>query len=686
MSLKKASLCLSALLVVGGCKPDPEFSAVTVTCEPAPVPATRPAQCTASATDQEGKSFEVPGFTWTSSDASVAKVDSTGKVTTFTPGTATISASATADGVTHQGQATLTVANEAQPTRHSTPITTNETWREAENPHVVTGSIEVGGAGSPTLTLEPGVRIRFDQDAELRVTQGALKAMGTQEAPILMVANQSAPTKGYWRGVAFTTAGSASELNSVTLSDCGRDTGEGACIAMKNQAAPVLRNVTVRNSDIAGVKAADDDSGFGTGSIVLSVSDSGSYAVVIGANQAGTLPTGGSFTGNLQNAVEIRGNVSRTQTWPNLGIPYDVNDIVRVQGATTPTLTLSAGTVLRFGPNYALYVGDTAPGGLVVDGTAASPVLLTANSASPQPGHWGGVHLWSKTSNTTRLSYTTIEYGGAEDQFHNEAGNLNVHGDMAGGGARPVINNVILRKSGNMGVLLKEDGAFGPGSTVLSVLDSFGPAIFMQPNYVGTIPTGGTISGNYSDVVVLTSGSVLTTQTWPNLGTNVYYDIRDNVNVGSASNPTLTLRPGTDVRFSLGSELRVGANGQPGALIAAGTAAAPIRFQPTVLPPSPGHWRGIHFWQASGSKLDHVIVTHAGLKGTSGFGTGNVNVHQEIGGFITNSTFSDSSGCGLSRADGSYTDSSLVTTDFTLPAYNNTFANNAGGAQCTNIN
>lgn len=685
MSLKKASLCLSALLVVGGCKPDPEFSAVTVTCEPAPVPATRPAQCTASATDQDGKSFEVPGFTWTSSEASVAKVDSTGRVTTFTPGTTTISASATADGVTHQGQATLTVANEAQPTRHSTPITTNETWREAENPHVVTGSIEVGGAGS--LTLEPGVRIRFDQDAELRVTQGALRAMGTQEAPILMVANQSAPTKGYWRGVAFAAAGSASELNSVTLSDCGRDTGEGACIAMKNQAAPVLRNVTVRNSDIVGVKAADDDSGFGTGSTMLSVSDSGSYAVVIGANQASTLPTGVSFTGNLQNAVEIRGNVSRTQTWPNLGIPYDVNDIVRVQGATPPTLTLSAGTVLRFGPNDALYVGDTAAGGLVVGGTAASPVLLTANSASPQPGHWGGVHLWSKTSNA-RLSYTTIEYAGA-DPSNTEVGGLTVYGDMAGGGARPVINNVTLRKSGSLGVLLKEGGAFGPGSTVLSIFDSYGPAIEVEPNYVGTLPTGGTISGNEngaSDAVLVFSGRVLTTQTWPNLGTNVYYVIRGNVDVGSASNPTLTLRPGTDVRFFPSSELRVGANGQPGALIAEGTATAPIRFQPAQLPPSPGAWRGIHFWEASGSKLDHVIVSHAGLKGTSGFGTGNVNVHQEIGGFITNSTFSDSSGCGLSRADGSYTDSTWVTTDFTLPAYNNTFANNAGGDQCTNIN
>ncbi|WP_309890697.1 hypothetical protein [Archangium sp.] len=683
MKLKKASLCFSALLVLGGCDSDPKFSAVTVTCEPATVPATRPSRCTANATDQDGEPFAVSGYTWTSNDVSVAKVDSTGKVTTFTPGTVTLNASATVDGITHQGQATVTVTNEAQPTRHTTPITANETWREDENPHVVTGSIEVGGASAATLMLEPGVRIRFDLDSEIRVTQGALRAMGTEEAPIRMDANQSPPIKGHWRGVAFTAQGSASELNHVTMSHCGRDAGERACIAMKNQATPVLRNVTVRNSDNFGVRAADDGSGFGTGSTLLSVSDSEGYAVVIGANQVGTLPTGGSFTGNGQDAIEIQGTVSRSQTWPNLGIPYVVSAMVQVQGPTNPTLTLSAGTVLRFDPTFALYVGDTAPGGLVVDGTAASPVLLTANSPSPQPAHWGGVHLWSQTSNTTRLSHATIEYAGAEGRIGSGFGSLTVYGNKAGGGARPVINNVVIRQSGDAGIHLKDDGAFGPGSTALSVLDNFGPAIFMQANYVGTLPSGITSSGNGNNAVVVSSGDVLTTQTWPNLGANLYYELTATVNVGSASNPTLTLRPGTEVRFGIGDEFQIGAKGQPGALMAVGTTTAPIRFRPSALSPTSGHWRGLHFWQASGSKLDNVIVTHAGLTGSSGFGTGNVNVHQEMGGFISNSTFSDSSGCGISRSNGSYTGSTSVTTDFTLPAYNNTFTGNAGGAQCT---
>jgi hypothetical protein len=201
------------------------------------------------------------------------------------------------------------------------------------------------------------VELRFEQDSELRITNGALRALGTQEVPVRMVANQSVPTKGYWRGVVFTTAGSASELSHVTLSDCGRDTGDGACITLRNRAAPVLRNVTVRNSATVGVQVADEDSAFGTGSTMLSIAGSESYAAFIYANQAGTLPTGGSFTGNKPDAVEFLGNVTRSQTWPNLGIPYIVNDFVQIQGTTSPTLTLSAGTMLRFGPNYGLFVG-----------------------------------------------------------------------------------------------------------------------------------------------------------------------------------------------------------------------------------------------------------------------------------------------------------------------------------------
>ncbi|OJT22112.1 hypothetical protein BO221_25615 [Archangium sp. Cb G35] len=654
----------------------PRLSTVTVTCEPASVSAGRSSQCTASATDQYGKPFTVSGYTWTSSNESVATVGSTGRATTFSTGAATLRANATVGGVTQQGQAELTVTA-AQPTLHSTPITADETWRAADNPHVVQGTLELGGASAPKLTLEAGVQLRFELDSELRVTTGALRALGTEEAPIHMTTNPIVSTKGYWRGVVFVGGGSTSEMNHVILNGCGRNTGESACIAMKSLAAPVLRHVTAQNSSTAGVAVADDGSAFGAESTTLNVSGSEGYAVLVSANQASTLPTGGTFTSNVSNAIKLQGNVSRSQTWPNLDIPYVVTAEIHVRDATTPpTLTLSSGTVLRFGSGSAFFVGSDTPGGLVVNGTATAPVVFTADSASPLPGHWKGVHLVYHSSSPSSISHAVIEYAGASGGlFWMGNGNLNLYGNDNDAGS--LIKDVVVQRSSQSGLYTGFGGNFGPGSTQLTARHNGGYAISAQPNQVHTIPEGITLSDNARNVVEVREGNMLIAQTWPSR--SYPYVITGWIELAAA----LTLSPGTEIRFGpVEGLISVGGDGIPGALIAMGTAEAPIRFVPDETPPTKGYWNGLHFYDAGGSRLDHVIVTHAG--GTAAFGTGNVNVYREIGAFVTNSMFSDASGCGLTRSDGTRESTTLVTTDFTLATYNNTFVNNTGGAQCTN--
>jgi len=533
MRLTKATLFLAALLALGACDPDepdppptPQLGEVTVSCQPASVALGSSAQCTASARDQNGNAFTVSSYSWTSSAQAVATVDPAGKVTPVSAGTTNISASATAGGVTRQGQATVTVTA-APATVHNGNVTANETWRAANNPHVVEGTIEVIGA---TLTIEAGVELRFSQDAELRITTGTLKAQGTQQAPIRMVSNQGTPTKGYWRGVVF-SAGGASTMSYTTLSHCGAASGDDACIVLGSNASPVLQNVTVQNSSTVGVSVTDDGSAFGVGSAALSVSDSGSYAVRIASNQASSIPAGSTFTNNAPNAIELYGDVSRTQTWPNPGVPFVVNDHVEVEGATTPSLTISAGTVLRFGGDRSLTVGGESPGNLIVDGTAAATVLFTADAASAQPGHWRGVHLGSRSTATSRISHATIEFAGAGGNVG--TGNLNLYGNAAGGGARPMLDNVVLQKSGAYGLYMENEARIGTSSTMLSARDNGSYAIVLDPNFAGTIPTGGTFTGNTPNAVELRGGVVFTTQTWPNLG--IPYVVNGSINVSGSS-------------------------------------------------------------------------------------------------------------------------------------------------------
>jgi hypothetical protein len=688
MKYSNALPWLPALLVLSACPgkpPAPELSGVSITCTPATVVAGQSAQCTASATDQNGEPFSVSGYTWTSSDETVAKVDATGKASTqvLSSGPVVIRASATAGDITRSAEATLNVTPK-DPTVHSTPITASETWREAGNPHLVRGQLVVDGAA--TLTLEPGVVVRFASDAELRVTNGALVARGTQTAPILLQTERGAAS-GSWRGLVFFSRDSASTLEHVTVSGCGAAAGEGACISVRNRAAPVLRDVSVRESASVGVLVAEDGSAFGAGSARLSVSGSTGYAVRMGANQADSLPTGGSFTGSTpkSSSVELNGHVSRTQTWPNPGVPFVIPGQLKVDHPTAEvTLTISAGTRLRFGANARLDVGTgEVESFLKVDGKAGETVLFTADADSPMPGHWRGVHIRTRRPNAGHLSHAIIEYAGAAPvdpgEYYYLSGNLNLYSDYS---ANPtvVLTDVVVRRGKGPGIDMVEFAGFGQGSARVTASENGTYPLVITAPFVHTIPADSRLTGNKDNAVLVEAGRLESTQTWPNLG--LPYLIASTVRVGhSTSNPTLTLLPGTELRFQPGGAIVVGwTEDGPAVLLAQGKVDAPIRFVPDVLPAPVGYWGGVHLWNANGSRLDHVYISHGGIadkSGTNGvLGTGNLNVHREMGAFVTNSRFHNARQCPIAVSLGDFPGTTRVTTQFFSPEYNNNGANN----------
>jgi hypothetical protein len=418
---------------------------------------------------------------------------------------------------------------------------------------------------------------------------------------------------------------------------------------------------------------------FAAGSARLSISGSRGAPVRVHGDQLGALPTGGTFTGNGNDSILVSGGVMRSQTWPNLGIPYDIINRLSVTNrdftSTTPptTLTLSAGSVLRFGPQASLDVGsqygdDKAD--LIVNGTAEAPVRFTSASSTPRPGDWGGVNLGSTITSNTRLSHAIIEYAG-NPFFSDNKGNLNVLGSMYCTDC-PTLEHVLLQKSSAHGMTLTS-GHLAPGSTGLAVRDNGSHAIRAVADSVGSIPEGTVISGNSPDAVGIYRGDVTTTQTWPQLG--VPYIIAQSVQVGSPpAYPTLTLTAGTELRFQQDGDLFV----QDGALVVAGTAKAPVRFVPHSDAPTKAFWRGVHVYvNSAGTRIDHAHISHAGAYGRGL--QGNLNVYGDPGEFVTNSTFSNGGACGIMVS--AY---SGATTDFTLPTYNNTFLNNTGASQCSN--
>jgi len=95
-------------------------------------------------------------------------------------------------------------------TDHTGTISTDETWLAADNPHICTGDITISSTSLPTLTLEPGVIVKFDAGKTMFVGSssyttyaGGLIAVGTESQPITFTSNSATPAQGDWDYINF---------------------------------------------------------------------------------------------------------------------------------------------------------------------------------------------------------------------------------------------------------------------------------------------------------------------------------------------------------------------------------------------------------------------------------------------------------------------------------------------------
>ncbi|MBI1299694.1 hypothetical protein GC175_32620, partial [bacterium] len=84
----------------------------------------------------------------------------------------------------------------------SVTINGNVSWTPENSPYIIQGNVSILDGGS--LTILPGVEIRFDADRLLDVRGGGtLIAQGTETQPITFTANLTTPVAGHWRYLYF---------------------------------------------------------------------------------------------------------------------------------------------------------------------------------------------------------------------------------------------------------------------------------------------------------------------------------------------------------------------------------------------------------------------------------------------------------------------------------------------------
>lgn len=81
-------------------------------------------------------------------------------------------------------------------------IYSNTTWTKGNSPYIITGDVVV--FPTKTLTVEPGVEVKFDGNYYLEV-RGKHNATGIEGMPISFTSNKAIPQKSDWAGIIINT-------------------------------------------------------------------------------------------------------------------------------------------------------------------------------------------------------------------------------------------------------------------------------------------------------------------------------------------------------------------------------------------------------------------------------------------------------------------------------------------------
>ncbi|GIW91484.1 MAG: hypothetical protein KatS3mg109_1916 [Pirellulaceae bacterium] len=342
-----------------------------------------------------------------------------------------------------------------------------------------------------------------------------------------------------------------------------------------------------------------------------------------------TFPTPPTYT-------QVSGALTANTIWALSQSPYIVVGDVTVNPGVQ--LTIEPGVVVKFAAGTSLIVN----GILDAQGTANSRIIFTSlkddsvggdangdgSATWPRPGDWGHIAFGdSSVDALTKLRYTEVHYGGSTGSA--------IHVDSAS----PTITDNLIVQNAGYGLHIRNQAE--PAVQHNWILDNTDGGIKLEDTSAGTIADNRlwgnsgyavymdascypTFSGNeayYNEVNgVRVSGDVTFNQTWY---ADLVYVIEGGLTINSG--PTLTLQPGTVVKFKdTDSYLTVN-----GALIADGTPDIPIVFTSIkddtyggdtdnddgITWPAPGDWQSIYFGDSSDdsrSILRRAIVRYGG--------------------------------------------------------------------------
>lgn len=485
-----------------------------------------------------------------------------------------------------------------------------------------------------TLTLQPGVIIKFTSGGQEFAVNGTLQVNGTAQNPVILTAvaddsaggdtNGNGPSNGSptaWRGVIFSSTSTNCVLNYTDI----RYGGAGFVSNVHcNSASPTLAHCVLRNNYTHGINLS--------GNSFPAISNC--TFTNNGGNAIDGVPIAALATFANNTASGNGGNYARVTNATVAG-NLTVQAAAMMSGAIAvdSTIIVQPGVALTFGPGVICKfmnggVELTANGTLITNGTAANPVIFTGmaddsaggdtngnGASSASPTAWRGI-VFNSTSTNSVLNYADIRYGGAG--FIS-----NVHCNSAS----PSLSHCVIRNNYTHGINLNNNSLptirnctfTGNGGNAID-----GVQLVALPNLIDN--TAAQNGGNFARITSASVSTNLAIAATAMLGGAIAVDSSIVVNAGAS----LTFGPGVICKFMNGG-IELTTNGT---LITNGTAANPVIFTGMADDSaggdtnsngpgnaSPTAWRGIVFNGTS----TNCVLNHADIRyGGAGFVS---NVH-----------------------------------------------------------
>jgi cysteine-rich repeat protein len=445
----------------------------------------------------------------------------------------------------------------------------NETWTPAGSPYIVQGDITVPAGAF--LSIDAGTEVRFAstdaQTAGLDTTRieltinGTLTVSGTAASPVLFKA-QAGSAKNLWYGIVIDATATSASITNATIQHANRAIFNSApddVLSVTNGAFQTSTYGIYLASGaptLAGITATDTAYGvYATNLAAPTISGCN----VVSSNAAGlyfNLNGAVSLTINVQNCV-IRNSATH-------GV------YVAVQGGVNATLNLTSSTIHQNGA-YGVYL--SAASGSTLDAKIKnSNITQHANGVYRDPNAFGAT--------AAAVTYSNV--------WGNTANNYSGYGVVAGTGALSC-NPLYVSSPANLRLTSNSPSRFA---------GDIGQDI-------GALPYDSDATGGFH-------GTLWTNTTLTAAGSP--YFIAGDMTV--APGVTLTLEPGTTLKFPPSDIMACGADTARseltvrGTLAASGTAAQKITLTSTTF--AKNSWYGVVVpFAATSAVLDQVILQYA---------------------------------------------------------------------------